>query len=576
MELYLFASPAGTQDESPAAVFYKVEGESLAISLCSLFAKDYDNEDPRKNFHSKPVASFQIEERVLMDEMLDWLSQYDDPDPGLYDPVPPRNVFDRAQYAIRASKWEELIRVQAATTHQSEMHAAKDSTDEPLVTLGELPLMSVDDRKNSGLLLLMLLAQAYYTLLESTMSMASWCTVLDIELNQSYFWTVTNITNLLKNHDDLKDFPTTFEPLVPDLYPSTIRDLNWENMVAPDAELFLSTVQEYVHSKGAYDPERGSDAWVFIELFRPGVNTAIERAIGYHKRMQQYCRRMFGSSPLPNTTSSSIEGTHTMKKTVVELDLKGYSDIAREIEEHFSAGMVRNFNEQIQTFIDAGLNAVKAPRDKVVCATTGDGAILAFDNAEDAHRFAEAVHKATEEHNAQKTVPSTKRWFRIGAATGDIAIETTDGIKKIAGVSIAVAVRLETASRTGELLIDTATFAALPAELQELYGKQEQVPGKRKETFQARRCVMIQVQSEEDDHEPAVESILDLFDQLNPRDQLQRLTMLIDMPATHRPPETLTLFQRQDKILDWAAGRHDGRERLAKALRSLVEKQVRP
>ena len=55
-----------------------------------------------------------------------------------------------------------------------------------------------------------------------------------------------------------------------------------------------------------------------------------------------------------------------MKKTVIELDLKGYSDIARELEEHLSAEVVMQFNEQIQTFVDAGLQATESRREETV------------------------------------------------------------------------------------------------------------------------------------------------------------------------------------------------------------------
>src|SRR5690606_23140233 len=107
--------------------------------------------------------------------------------------------------------------------------------------------MPVEDRRVSGLILLMLLAQAYYKMLESVISMASWCSALDVELNHSYLWVTSSLTNLLKNHEDLKDFPVEFKPIFDDLYPSTVRDLDWEDMVAPEAERFLSTVQRYVH-----------------------------------------------------------------------------------------------------------------------------------------------------------------------------------------------------------------------------------------------------------------------------------------------------------------------------------------
>jgi hypothetical protein len=121
-------------------------------------------------------------------------------------------------------------------------------------------------------------------------------------------------------------------------------------------------------------------------------------------------------------------------------------------------------------------------------ATTGDGAILIFDEAAQAHHFAQAVHQATQNYNATKTVASARRWFRIGAATGDISLDAEQ--KKMAGITIANAVRLEAKGNIGSFLIDLATYKALPSELQRLYNDVEQVPGKREEKFSARRYVV--------------------------------------------------------------------------------------
>lgn len=153
-----------------------------------------------------------------------------------------------------------------------------------------------EDRRNSGLILLVMLTQAYYKLLECSTSMSGWCAALDLELNESYFWTINSIKNLLVNHEDLKDFPIKFEPIFPDLYPSTIRDVDWDDMVAPEAEQFLSNVQQYVTNKGVYAPEEGTPAWIFVELFRTGVNMAVDRAIAYKMKMVQYARTSLGYS----------------------------------------------------------------------------------------------------------------------------------------------------------------------------------------------------------------------------------------------------------------------------------------
>lgn len=170
----------------------------------------------------------------------------------------------------------------------------QESDTDPLPDIGEIPTMPEEDNRNSGLILLLMLAQAYYTMLEATVSMASWVTMLDMELNHSYLWTVQNLTNLLKNHEHLKDFPDTFEPVLPDLYPSTIADLEWQDMIAPEVEGFLATVQKYVMSKGCYDPEENSPAWVMVELFRPSIMRAVECAEKYNKRMRAAQRRILG------------------------------------------------------------------------------------------------------------------------------------------------------------------------------------------------------------------------------------------------------------------------------------------
>lgn len=154
--------------------------------------------------------------------------------------------------------------------------------------------MPAEDWRNTGLNLLMLLAQAYYKLLESAIGVP--CGAVDLDLNHSYLWTLKNIRNLLGNHPDLADFPGPFEPVFPDLLPSTVRDVDWEDMVAPDAERFLSTVQEYVMDKGVYPPEERSPAWVFIELFKPSVTSAIEAGETYRKRMNQHFQKILAQT----------------------------------------------------------------------------------------------------------------------------------------------------------------------------------------------------------------------------------------------------------------------------------------
>jgi hypothetical protein len=117
---------------------------------------------------------------VLLDESLDWLAIYDEPDPGIYDPPPSKNMMLRVQYAMRAKKWEDLLieRSEPVAQNTGPINTASSSNT---ITTEQLPQMPIEDRRNSGLILLFLLAQAYYKMLEGTISMATWCSELDLQ-----------------------------------------------------------------------------------------------------------------------------------------------------------------------------------------------------------------------------------------------------------------------------------------------------------------------------------------------------------------------------------------------------------
>lgn len=298
-DFYLYTDHSTSSAISTENVFYRVKGLDRAKTLCRLFAKQYSPDPWDPGFFLKCVEEIEPDEQVLLDEAVDDLDLYEDPDPGIYDPPPSQQTLNRAYYARRAQGWAARIGMraieEAAAPDENNLsegkgdHERTASRDE----LSQLE-MAVEDRKNSGLNLLFMLAQTYYVILENVTSTATWCSALDLELNESYLWTISNLRNLLANHDDLRDFPGAFEPAFPDVYPSTVRDVEWTDMVAPGAEKFLSTVQEYVRSKGRYTPEESSEAWVFIELFRPSINAAIEHAAAYNKRMRGFATKAFG------------------------------------------------------------------------------------------------------------------------------------------------------------------------------------------------------------------------------------------------------------------------------------------
>ncbi len=180
------------------------------------------------------------------------------------------------------------------------------------------------------------------------------------------------------------------------------------------------------------------------------------------------------------------------RKTVVELDLVGYGDTSRIVQENAGVDAVADLNKHIQGFIDTALTTIGAKREEVVLATTGDGAILAFENPNDAHSFAVEVHLATQKHNAGINNSSAHKWFRIGVATGDLYQETRSGsTKEVAGTVIATAVRLEGAARPGEVIADAETISFLSPNLRSLYGPKKKVKGKRIEEYSANRYSVV-------------------------------------------------------------------------------------
>lgn len=284
-----------------------------------------------------------------------------------------------------------------------------------------------------------------------------------------------------------------------------------------------------------------------------------------------------------------------MKKTVVELDLVGYSTIGDNLEQGLDVTSVAQLNQQIQSFVDQGLKYSNASRDAHVMATTGDGAILVFDTAIEAHRFAFAVHEATRKHNRTRPQPLAKRVFRIGAASGEIVmLSKPGGGFDIAGTTIARAVRLEAKANPGGLLVDHGTFEALDHESRQLYGSELRIAGKRDEVFVAHPW-QVYAEGPEDaafftklGKEAAPEPIPRGFGIDKRREVLARLKrlkspqyydliFLLEIPIGQRPAETLNLDQQKTQLLKWAE-EEEKLDVLLDVLRELTEPEsaVRP
>jgi class 3 adenylate cyclase len=176
-----------------------------------------------------------------------------------------------------------------------------------------------------------------------------------------------------------------------------------------------------------------------------------------------------------------------VRKSIVVIDLSRYSDIAKHLEQHSTAVAVAELNRQIQSLIRAALQNAGVPPQGVPYKSTGDGAIIALDQAEKASRMAEALHRQAEEHNRGRDVELAQRHFRVGVFTGEVILEPLTSSREFIefhGLSVSNAVRLEGACRTGEVLICSQTWGDLSADDRNRYIPTT-VKGKRTEAFHA-------------------------------------------------------------------------------------------
>jgi class 3 adenylate cyclase len=182
-----------------------------------------------------------------------------------------------------------------------------------------------------------------------------------------------------------------------------------------------------------------------------------------------------------------------VNKVVAVVDLSRYSDICNELEQQLDVTAVAAVNKQIKDLIDLALAGAGIPSDGLPYKSTGDGAIIALETAQQGSLVAEKLHVEAANRNRGKNVPLAQRHFRVGVWSGKIVLQPQhrgEGLPPtfdFAGSSIGFAVRLEGSCKTGEVLISSDTWADLPTAVRALYGPEEVVKGKRTEEFRAHR-----------------------------------------------------------------------------------------
>lgn len=174
-----------------------------------------------------------------------------------------------------------------------------------------------------------------------------------------------------------------------------------------------------------------------------------------------------------------------MRRSIVMIDLVGFSDIVRSFEEALGTAATALVQEKLNGIIDHAIETVNRDRSEVMLNDTGDGAALVFSSAVEAYQCAEHCHRRSLELNAAMSGSIVQWCFRIGVATGEIQGEKES--PKATGLTISRSKRLESSAIPGEVVIDQATYDSLPRPLQAVFGAEEEIAGKRDETFIVRR-----------------------------------------------------------------------------------------
>ncbi len=194
-------------------------------------------------------------------------------------------------------------------------------------------------------------------------------------------------------------------------------------------------------------------------------------------------------------TSSAI-------RTVVKLDMKSYSILAQELEAKAKTALaVLDLHGEIADEIDNALSQVGSTRAQALINTAGDGGILGFETAEQAHAFTKHMIANRNQMNAQCGLVKDRRFFRFAITTGEVASSPIVGVDD-AGDTIIRASRLEPEASLNGILIDHATYQKLPPEVQNTYAiLPKRVEVKHGEQIQAYDWIAV-------DAEPRPENLL--------------------------------------------------------------------
>ena len=189
---------------------------------------------------------------------------------------------------------------------------------------------------------------------------------------------------------------------------------------------------------------------------------------------------------LSGSKEASDQRAKVIRSTFLFADFKGFTERVRILEKAAGHQAAAEMKRKVGQYVEGAFRQLESEikrEDYELIDTAGDGFFFHFLSAKNAFSFAEALHKLTATHNEQATDEIAEHWFRTGAATGDVAWD--DG--KPVGHVVNVGSRLQSASMGGDFVIDQATYADLPPEIQLQFGAKEIIRDKHDKPYEVYR-----------------------------------------------------------------------------------------
>jgi hypothetical protein len=247
--------------------FIQCTPDELEI-LNELWAKQF----PITNkYFCVPANGMSVTDRILLDEAIENLRLYDEPDPGVYVPRPTPKVLERARLVRCTDEW--LARLRA---DQNARDAARKTDLNKLCRL----------------------ATGYCEMIKSVRGLLFFET--DIELIHRYSWIICEIERLLSHSPHLRDLPVKFAPALPDMAQATLRS---SSDFVEVAESFVAKVFKLAHEKGMRpieSPIGGDDE----------IKLAVDAAHNYRSRSEATSREFAGLSDALFPSRAGDRGFH--------------------------------------------------------------------------------------------------------------------------------------------------------------------------------------------------------------------------------------------------------------------------